>query len=308
MGSSRLLRPDVDLRHCLWRPAAIPDDAVGSRSRGMVLSRGRVPRPEGVPGAPARDEIPQLLTGVPEHHRLLPPARVHGGFPCRVRRPHRDRQMVLTLLRGLGGKFRHMVSILKMHRPFPMFAEARTHLLLEEMEIDARPPSPPSALVAATPRPVAPGAPAPPRPGAPPPTRPQRPPAANVLVVVAAAADAEPNRANRLILVALLQADKVLHPLACIHPLRTHGQVLYRCGHMTSPPARHHLRLRSAPFHSTAASAAPPAPMVEPTVPHLLRTTRSTGDLHHQCFRRPHQRTRQRPGTLLTAGHGIRTP
>ncbi|XP_066382667.1 uncharacterized protein [Miscanthus floridulus] len=55
--------------------------------------------------------------------------------------PIGDRQMVLTLLRGLSGKFHHMVSILKMHKPFPMFAEARTHLLLEEMEIDARPPS-----------------------------------------------------------------------------------------------------------------------------------------------------------------------
>jgi hypothetical protein len=71
--------------------------------------------------------------------------------------PISDRQMVLTLLRGLGGKFRHMVSILKMHRPFPTFAEARAHLLLEELEIDARPPSPPSALVAAAPRHATPG-------------------------------------------------------------------------------------------------------------------------------------------------------
>ncbi|XP_012699143.1 uncharacterized protein LOC105913792 [Setaria italica] len=87
--------------------------------------------------------------------------------------PIGDRQLVLTLLRGLSGKFRHMVSILKMHRPFPTFAEARTHLLLEEMEIDARPPSPPAALVAA-PRPAAnTGGPTAPRYGAPtPPTRP----------------------------------------------------------------------------------------------------------------------------------------
>jgi hypothetical protein len=61
--------------------------------------------------------------------------------------PIGDRQMVLTLLRGLSGKFRHMVSILKMHHPFPTFIEAQTHLLLEEMEIDARLPSPPVALV-----------------------------------------------------------------------------------------------------------------------------------------------------------------
>ncbi|XP_066391779.1 uncharacterized protein [Miscanthus floridulus] len=89
--------------------------------------------------------------------------------------PIGDRQMVLTLLRGLGGKFRHMVSILKMHRPFPTFTEARTHLLLEELEINARPPSPPSALIAATPRPAAPGAPAPPCPRAPPPACPPAP-------------------------------------------------------------------------------------------------------------------------------------
>jgi hypothetical protein len=88
--------------------------------------------------------------------------------------PIDDRQMVLTLLRGLGGKFRQMVSILKMHRPFPTFAEARAHLLLE-LEIDARPPSPPSALVAATLRDAAPGAPAPPRPGAHPPACPSVP-------------------------------------------------------------------------------------------------------------------------------------
>ncbi|XP_072150639.1 uncharacterized protein [Setaria viridis] len=69
--------------------------------------------------------------------------------------PIGDRQMVLTLLRGLSGKYRHMVSILKMHRSFPTFAEARTHLLLEEIDIDARPPSPPSALVATTPAPPA---------------------------------------------------------------------------------------------------------------------------------------------------------
>jgi hypothetical protein len=86
--------------------------------------------------------------------------------------PIGDRQMVLTLLRGLSGKFRHMVSILKLHQPFPTFAQARTHLLLEEMEIDNRPPSPPSALVATAPRPATSGTPAPPRSGTPPTTRP----------------------------------------------------------------------------------------------------------------------------------------
>ena len=83
--------------------------------------------------------------------------------------PIGDRQMVLTLLRGLNGKFRHMVSVLKMHRPFPSFADARTHLLLEEVDIDARPPSPPPALITNTPP-----APAAPRQGATAPTAPAR--------------------------------------------------------------------------------------------------------------------------------------
>lgn len=84
--------------------------------------------------------------------------------------PIGDRQMVLTLLRGLNGKLKHMVSILKMHRPFPTFAEARTHLLLEEVDIDARPPSPPPALLANAP----PTTPAAPRQGTTPPA-PARP-------------------------------------------------------------------------------------------------------------------------------------
>ena len=90
--------------------------------------------------------------------------------------PIGDRQMVLTLLCGLSGKFCHMVSILKMHRPYPTFAEARTHLLLEEMEIAAQPALPPTALVAAhiggagqgpAPRPGVPAARPPGTPGAP---------------------------------------------------------------------------------------------------------------------------------------------
>jgi hypothetical protein len=57
-------------------------------------------------------------------------------------------------LRGLNGQFHHMMSILKMHRPFMTFAEAWNHLLLEEIEHEARPPSPPSALVTTTPHPA----------------------------------------------------------------------------------------------------------------------------------------------------------
>ncbi|XP_066357843.1 uncharacterized protein [Miscanthus floridulus] len=77
--------------------------------------------------------------------------------------PIGDRTMVFTLLRGLNGKFRPMVSNLKIRQPFPTFEEARTLLLLEEIDIDdiaageaagvSDPPasSAPTALVA-TPR------------------------------------------------------------------------------------------------------------------------------------------------------------
>lgn len=82
--------------------------------------------------------------------------------------PISDRQMVLTLLRGLNSKFRHMVSNLKMHRPFPTFAEARTHLQLEEIDLDAAPPSPSAAMVVNPP-------PCPTSPASPPPSCPAGP-------------------------------------------------------------------------------------------------------------------------------------
>ena len=108
--------------------------------------------------------------------------------------PIGDRQMVLMLLRSLSGKFCHMVSILKMHRPFPSFAEARTHLLLEEMELDARPPSPPSALLTAT-HPARPAPPTAPRTGqqAPPPRPLVLPPTASATAAAVAAVEGAAN-------------------------------------------------------------------------------------------------------------------
>ena len=50
--------------------------------------------------------------------------------------PVGDRQLVLTLLRGLNGKFQHMVSNLRMQHPFPTFTEARTLLLLGEIDVN----------------------------------------------------------------------------------------------------------------------------------------------------------------------------
>lgn len=43
--------------------------------------------------------------------------------------------LVLTTLRGLNGKFSHMVTLLPMQKPFMSFIEAWPHLLLEEIKI-----------------------------------------------------------------------------------------------------------------------------------------------------------------------------
>jgi hypothetical protein len=47
-----------------------------------------------------------------------------------------DRTLVLTLPHSLSGKFRPMVTNIKLRQPFPTFAEARTLLLLEEIDLD----------------------------------------------------------------------------------------------------------------------------------------------------------------------------
>jgi hypothetical protein len=64
-----------------------------------------------------------------------------------------DQQLVLTLFRSLNAKFHHMVSNMKMQRPFPTFDGARMLLLLEEINLnditDDGTPAMPLALVAA---------------------------------------------------------------------------------------------------------------------------------------------------------------
>jgi hypothetical protein len=63
--------------------------------------------------------------------------------------PVGDRTLVMTLIRGLNGTFRHMMSHLKLQHPFPTFNEARNLLLLEEVDLkDAAvdDTSPPAAL------------------------------------------------------------------------------------------------------------------------------------------------------------------
>ncbi|XP_066385139.1 uncharacterized protein [Miscanthus floridulus] len=83
--------------------------------------------------------------------------------------PIGDRQLVLTLFRGLNEKFCHMVSNMKMQRPFPTFDGARTLLLLEEIDLNnitaddthATPPAPSALVTAPTPPPQRPPTPAP---------------------------------------------------------------------------------------------------------------------------------------------------
>lgn len=81
---------------------------------------------------------------------------------CEYGDPIGDRTLIRRLLHGLSVKFRHMVSNLKMKRPFPTLEEARTMLLLEDIDIDnaaadTTPPVPPSFVTApnAAPRPPA---------------------------------------------------------------------------------------------------------------------------------------------------------
>jgi hypothetical protein len=66
--------------------------------------------------------------------------------------PVGDRSLVLTMLRGLNGKFRHMVSNLKMQCPFLTFDQARILLLLKEIDIkDVATDDPPPTLYAVPP-------------------------------------------------------------------------------------------------------------------------------------------------------------
>jgi hypothetical protein len=50
--------------------------------------------------------------------------------------PIGDRTLVLTLLRGVSGSFCPIVTNIKSQKQFPTFAEARTMLLLEEIDLD----------------------------------------------------------------------------------------------------------------------------------------------------------------------------
>jgi hypothetical protein len=173
------------------------------------------------------------------------------------------------------------------------------------MEIDNRPPSPPSALVATAPRPATSGTPAPPRWG-------RLPPcallvASAITAVVAAAAGAPP---SHLMVVFIQVPTVVLFPVS-IHPSSIRGKAPFACGFTTSLGVLHRPHLPSVPFPSMPALVACPVPMAASTFPHLLSTARTTGELrlwHSRRLRQaPRLYPRQRLGTPSTAGLGIRT-
>ncbi|XP_062193564.1 uncharacterized protein LOC133896962 [Phragmites australis] len=63
--------------------------------------------------------------------------------------PVPDRTLVLNVLCGLNQKFSYMTALLKRQKPFPLFIEVRSDLLLEELTM-ANKSSTPSAFVAGT--------------------------------------------------------------------------------------------------------------------------------------------------------------
>lgn len=67
--------------------------------------------------------------------------------------PISDRTLVLTLLRGLSDKFSVQVSMILLLRPFPTFPEARSILLLEELNQVTK-SSNPTALISTSKPPV----------------------------------------------------------------------------------------------------------------------------------------------------------
>jgi hypothetical protein len=58
-----------------------------------------------------------------------------------------DLSLVLTTLHGLNGRFFHMAALLKRQRPFPMFAQVRNDLQLDEIQKATKPGSSSTALV-----------------------------------------------------------------------------------------------------------------------------------------------------------------
>lgn len=61
-----------------------------------------------------------------------------------------ERTLVLNVIRGLIERFAHVRALLRRSRPFPSFLEACDDLILEELTLEDRQPSPTTALAAST--------------------------------------------------------------------------------------------------------------------------------------------------------------
>jgi len=118
LGSGGLRRLVVDLCHRLQRPAAIAHDPATPRREtwcylddeflGQKESRAHLLETQ------FRNLRQDSMMITDYCRKLKTMAASLGEFGD----PIGDRQIVLTLLCGLSGKFHHMVSILKMHRLF----------------------------------------------------------------------------------------------------------------------------------------------------------------------------------------------
>ncbi|XP_066344476.1 uncharacterized protein [Miscanthus floridulus] len=140
-----MINPDLQHSTMLKNPNAriawthLEDEFLGQReSRALLLSTEFRTEKQGA--SSITDFCRRLET-------MAPTLRDFGD-------PVGDRTLVLTLLRGLSGKFGPKVTNIKLRQPFPTFAEARTLLLLEEIDhndvatkTDATPPLAPTALI-----------------------------------------------------------------------------------------------------------------------------------------------------------------
>ncbi|XP_062211692.1 uncharacterized protein LOC133912795 [Phragmites australis] len=66
--------------------------------------------------------------------------------------PVRDRTLVLNVLRGLNDRFAYMGALIQRQRPFPTFAEVKSDLCLDEINMNAKKGHSPQALAASAPR------------------------------------------------------------------------------------------------------------------------------------------------------------
>lgn len=133
--------------------------------------------------------------------------------------PVQDRTLVLAVLRGLNERFAHLASLIRRAKPFPSFVGVRSDLLLEELTMQNHPVVAPIALVA-TGQPASTG---------------RRGTNNSTAIIVAAVA----TPAATLRPLPLLANAPRWPRLRLLHVLTspgTHGQALFRSGHILGQP------------------------------------------------------------------------